>query len=89
MNLAGVCQRRLLLKMFGEESTSSTSSEDCCDVCMYKVHNYSDFKEELKVLIDAVDHLGGMGEVKVAEWIRGSKIVWTNASNKKCLIQQS
>jgi len=39
---------------------------------MYKVHNYSDFKEELKVLIDAVDHLGGMGEVKVAEWIRGS-----------------
>jgi len=32
----------------------------------------SDFKEELKVLIDAVDHLEGMGEVKVAEWIRGS-----------------
>jgi len=88
-NLAGVCRRRLLLEMFGEESTSSTSTEDCCDVCMYKVRNYSDFKEELKVLIDAVDHLGGMGEVKVAEWIRGSKIAWTNAFNKKCLIQQS
>ena len=43
----------------------------------------------MKVFIDAVDHLGGMGEVKVAEWIRVSKIVWTNASNKKCLIQQS
>jgi len=84
-NLAGVCRRRLLLEMFGEESTSSTSTEDCCDVCTYKVHNYSDFKEELKVLIDAVDHLGGMGEVKVAEWIRGSKIAWTNAFDKKCL----
>ena len=66
--------------MFGEESTSSISTEDCCDVYIYKVH---DFKEELKVLIDAVDHLGDMGEVKVAEWIRGSKIAWTNAWNKK------
>jgi len=58
--------------MFGEESTSSISTEDCCDVYINKVHSYSDFKEELKVLIDAVDHLEGMGEVKVAEWIRGS-----------------
>jgi len=34
--------------MFGEESTSSISTEDYCDVYIYKVH---DFKEELKVLI--------------------------------------
>jgi len=87
VNLAGMCRRRLILEMFGEESTSSTSTEDCCDVCMYKAQNYSDFKEELKVLIDAVDHLGSMGEVKVAEWVRGSKIAWinTNAFDKKCL----
>ena len=52
---------------------------------MFVCINYSDFKEELKVLIDAVDHLEGMGEVKKAEWIRGSKIAWTNAFDKKCL----
>ena len=84
-NLAGMCRRKLLLEMFGEESTSSTYTEDCCDVCMYEEHIDSDFKEELKVLIDAVDHLGGMGEVKIAEWIRGSKIAWTNGFDKNCL----
>ena len=51
---------------------------------MYEEHIDSDFKEELKVLIDAVDHLGGMGEV-IAEWIRGSKIAWTSGFDKNCL----
>ena len=35
-------------------------------VCIRRQNNVCDLKEELKVLIDAVDHLGCKGEVKVA-----------------------
>ena len=36
-------------------------------------------KKELKILIDALDKVGYRGEVKISEWIRGSKIPWTDA----------
>ena len=43
------------------------------------------FNEELKILVDTLRQIGIKGEVKVAEWIRGSSVVWTNAYNKKSL----
>ena len=47
------------------------------------------FNDELKILVDALRQIGIKGEVKVAEWIRGSSVAWTNAYNKKSLIRQS
>ena len=84
-HLAGVCHRRMLLDLFGEQTTESVASGDCCDVCSQMDRNKVDYKEELEILIDALNHVGCKGEVKVAEWIRGSNIAWTNAYNKKCL----
>ena len=76
------------MDMFGEESNPSDSLGDCCDVCEQKKSNeteYANHKEELKVLIDALRNVGCKGEVKIAEWIRGSKLQWTDAYDKKCL----
>ena len=42
-----------------------------------------DMHQELAVLIDALDQVGCRGEVKVSEWIRGSKLSWTDEFNKK------
>lgn len=57
---------------------------DCCDVRKSET-NVSDHKQELKILIDAMDIIGSKGEVKIAEWIRGSNITWTDMHNKKAL----
>lgn len=43
------------------------------------------FNEELRILADAIGQLGVKGEVKLAEWIRGSSVSWTQAHNKKAL----
>ena len=42
-------------------------------------------RRELAVLIDALKQVGCKGEVKVAEWIRGSQIAWTDEHNKKVM----
>ena len=87
-HLSGTCRRRLLMGMFDEESSSSDASGDCCDVCIHRNSNeteYTDHKEELQILLDALSSIGCKGEVKIAEWIRGSKLQWTDAFNKECL----
>jgi len=33
--------------------------------------------KELEVLIDAIDVVGDIGEVKLAQWIHGSSQEWT------------
>ena len=81
-HLAGVCRRKILLELFGEEESCAISSGNCCDVCQTTVTCHEDCKEELKVLIDALDKLGCKGEVKISEWIRGSKVSWTDAFDK-------
>ena len=43
------------------------------------------YKNELRVLIDALENVGTTGEVKVAEWIRGLALSWTDKYNKQCL----
>ena len=87
-HLSGTCRRRLLTGMFDEESSSSDASRHCCDVCIHKNSNeteYTDHKEELQILLDAVSSIGCKGEAKIAQWIRGSKLQWTDAFNKECL----
>ena len=83
---AGICRRKLLLETFSENDSECVATGVCCDVCEQKSSlNYSDFKEELKIVNDALEQVGNKGELKVAEWIRGSKISWTNTFNKNCL----
>ena len=41
-----------------------------------------DLKDELNVLLSALSQLGCKGGVKIAEWIRGSNIAWTNRYDK-------
>ena len=74
----------MILELFGEDETMPEYNSDCCDVCKNSTSAVScDHKEELKILMNALDELGCKGEVKVAEWIRGSKVSWTNAHNKQ------
>ena len=84
-HLAGLCRRKILLGMFNEEECCAISSGSCCDVCEAKAQNQyvlEDCRKELKILIDALDKVGCKGEVKISEWIRGSKISWTDAFDK-------
>jgi len=41
--------------------------------------------EEFKVAVDAIDHLGCFGEVKLTEWIRGSKRPWMSTKDTNTL----
>ena len=83
-HLAGLCWRKMILELFGEDEAMPEYSSDCCDVCKNSTSAVScNHKEELKILMNALDELGCKGEVKVAEWIRGSKVSWTNTHNKQ------
>ena len=83
-HLSGLCRRRTILDLFDEKETEATSLGECCDVCRKAPQvQLSDYKKEMKVLINALDEVGCKGEVKVAEWIRGSNISWTDSHNKK------
>ena len=84
-HLAGLCRRRLLLDMFGETNTDPIASNECCDVCKGSTLILKNYKPELIVLIDALEQIGCKGELKIAEWIRGSKISWTDSYNKHSL----
>ena len=82
-HLAGYCRRKMLLELFGE-SEPPTYETSCCDVCnMDSGKPMHPFNEELKILVDTLRQIGKKGEVKVAEWIRGSSVEWTNAYNKQ------
>ena len=66
-HLSGMCRRQLILNLFGEEDTEPTHDT-----------NASDHKQQLKILIDALDVVGCKGEVKLPEWIHGRNIPWTD-----------
>ena len=85
-DLVGKCRRQVLLDLFGEDAASLASTrESCCDVCSQsKEFSLTDCMKELEILIDAVDVLGDKGEVKLAQWIRGSSQEWTIQYNKDC-----
>ena len=44
-----------------------------------------DCKEELKILDDALKQVGSKREVKISEWVCGSKVSWTNEFDKSAL----
>ena len=83
-----MCGRNILLRLFNEEECRVISTGSCCDVCEAKAQNkylLEDNRKELKILIDALDKVGWKGTVKIAEWIRGSKISWTDAFDKSSI----
>jgi len=86
-HLAGKCRRQILLDIFGETDNVCEAYGECCDVCLLMKDSpqLSDCKPYLEVLVDALKVLGCKGEVKIAEWIRGSKLDWTRTLNKTCL----
>ena len=67
-HLSGTCRRKLLLKLFSESADNALTDGPCCDVCQNS-ENYrtEDYKEELKILLDALECIGPKGEVKVGE----------------------
>ena len=66
-HLAGQCRR----KLFEEDECNATANSKCCDVCESEVIGITDKRNELAILISAIDELGNCGEVRVTEWIRG------------------
>ena len=58
--------------MFGEQATNCP--QYYCDVCEMDVAPLQDRKAELSILIQAIDELQKMGEVKITEWIRGGQV---------------
>jgi len=53
-----------------------TCPEVCCDVCEKQASEYQDRYPELAILIQVIDEPGNLGEVKIAEWIRGGQMAW-------------
>ena len=85
--MSGVCRRHSLLDLFGETGTEPEHYGTCCDVCLSRdqYYNMNNMKNELAIVINALDQLGSRGEVKIAEWIRGSKLAWTNEFDKSVM----
>ena len=85
-HLAGKCRRQTLLELFAEDTVKSTDMDvNCCDVCQGSTCNKTtnvDCKRELAVLVNAIDTIGEKGEVKLAQWIRGTSLQWTNDFDK-------
>ena len=44
-----------------------------------------DCKEEFKILDDALKQIGSKGEVKISEWVCGSKVSCNNKFDKSAL----
>jgi superfamily II DNA helicase RecQ len=82
-HLAGSCRRKILPELFSESTDNLVKDKDCCDVCKGEERDLEDFKEELKILVDALKIIGAKGEVKIAEWIRGSAKAWTEQYDKQ------
>jgi len=60
----GICRKKLLLKLFGEEECDITHPELCCDICDQTIGLLTDRRPELVLLIQAIDKLESLGEVK-------------------------
>ena len=87
-HLAGKCRRRIILDAFREIDMPAEFTRICCDVCEQRTTfqmDMVDCKEELKILDDALKQVGSKGEVKISEWVRGSKVSWTNEFDKSAL----
>ena len=82
-NLAQKCRRATLLELFGEESIARSHGSVCCDVCENSTESIQfNCIQELKILYDAMRAIGPKGELKLSQWIRGSRLAWTESHNK-------
>ena len=62
------------------------TADYCCDVCSNEEEQADiDFTEELKTLYNAIETIGSKGEVKIAQWVRGSTLSWTDKYNKQSM----
>ena len=69
---AGKCRRKVLVNLFGEDEAEAKSDGTCCDVCELNISCSLECNSELAKLLKVLETLGGIGEVKLAEWLRGS-----------------
>ena len=65
-HFAGICRRKLHLELFGENSDVACPAQ-CCNVCDQQIDLLTDRKPELALLIQAIDELKNLGEVKITE----------------------
>ena len=78
------CRREMLLELFEEDpAIIADADKTCCDVCELEQIGTEDRFEELKMLHDAIEVLGQKGEVKLAQWLRGTSLAWGNKFNKQ------
>ena len=85
-NLVCKCRREFLLEAFGEQKSSTLEIVigSCCDVCNSDVDKVDvDRTDELQTLYNAIGVIGSKGEVKIAQWIRGSSLSWTDKFDKQ------
>lgn len=78
----------MLLELFGEtqQPTEDCNNPKCCDVFELKANaagTETDLTEEFTILHNAISGIGNKGELKLAQWIRGSTLAWTNEYNNK------
>ena len=63
--MIGECQRKLILKYFGEDPASGLVSYSCCSVCEQPPEDINDQQEAMVALLNVVKEIPGNGEVKV------------------------
>ena len=74
-HLAGKCRRKILVGIF-DKTEEIICPAYCCDVCEMEIAPLEERRNELSILILAIDELCKTGEVKVTEWVRGGQIAW-------------
>jgi len=73
-HLTGICRKKVLLELFGENNCDIVCPQQCCDVCDQEIGLLGDKKLELTLLLQAIDELKNVGEI--TEWIRGGNVAW-------------
>ena len=81
-HLAALCRRKVLVQLFGEDPATAICPEYCCNVCEMPTVLQKDRKLKLCVLVQTINELPSLGEVKVTEWVRGGEIAWMRNVNR-------
>lgn len=87
-HVSGTCRRATLLSLFNQEPQSTPLLQNglCCDVCISNLEKLNDqttdITEDLLTLLNTIKFLGVKGELKIAQWIRGSNAAWTELHDK-------
>ena len=80
-HLAGICRREMLLQMCGKTNSKPyVHVGDGCGVYVQKNSQQHQLTYHKEIMMPC-----SRLAMKVSEWIRESKIPWTNSFNKECL----